>query len=95
MEVAYSASKGGVNAFTRALAKELSPSNIQVNAIACGVIDTDMNGHLSPQEREELTLQIPAGRYGEPAEVAELAYMLATAPAYLTGQIITMDGGML
>ncbi len=94
-EVAYSASKGGVNAFTKALAKELSPSNIQVNAIACGVIDTDMNSHLSEAEREELTEQIPAGRYGEPAEVAELAYMLATAPTYLTGQIVTMDGGML
>lgn len=94
-EVAYSASKGGVNAFTKALAKELSPSNIQVNAIACGVIDTDMNSHLTESEREELTDQIPAGRYGEPAEVAELAYMLATAPAYLTGQVVTMDGGML
>ena len=94
-EVAYSASKGGVNAFTKALSKELSPSNIQVNAIACGVIDTDMNSHLSEAEREELTEQIPAGRYGEPAEVAELAYMLATAPTYLTGQIVTMDGGML
>ncbi len=94
-EVAYSASKGGVNAFTKALAKELSPSNIQVNAIACGVIDTDMNSLLSEAEREELTEQIPAGRYGEPAEVAELAYMLATAPTYLTGQIVTMDGGML
>ncbi len=95
MEVAYSASKGGMNAFTKALAKELSPSNIQVNAIACGVIDTDMNSNLSKEEREELTAQIPAGRYGTPEEVAELAYMLATAPAYLTGQIITMDGGLI
>ena len=94
-EVAYSASKGGVNAFTKALAKELMPSNIQVNAIACGVIDTDMNSHLSESEREELTEMIPAGRYGEPAEVAELTYMLATAPTYLTGQVVTMDGGML
>ncbi len=95
MEVAYSASKGGMNAFTKALAKELSPSNIQVNAIACGVIDTDMNSHLTEEEREELTSQIPAGRYGTPEEVAELAYMLAVAPAYLTGQIITMDGGFV
>ncbi|MCR5398818.1 MAG: SDR family oxidoreductase [Lachnospiraceae bacterium] len=95
MEVAYSASKGGMNAFTKALAKELSPSNIQVNAIACGVIDTDMNSHLTDEEREELTSQIPAGRYGTPEEVAELAYMLAVAPAYLTGQIITMDGGFV
>ena len=95
MEVAYSASKGGMNAFTKALAKELSPSNIQVNAIACGVIDTDMNSHLTDEEREELTSQIPAGRYGTPEEVAELAYMLAVAPAYLTGQIIMMDGGFV
>ncbi len=94
-EVAYSASKGGVNTFTKALAKELSPSNIQVNAIACGVIDTDMNSHLNKEEREALTEQIPAGRYGNPSEVAELAYMVATGPTYLTGQVITMDGGML
>lgn len=93
-EVAYSASKGGVNAFTKALAKELAPSNIQVNAIACGVIDTDMNSRLSEEEREELAEQIPCGRYGLAEEVAELAYMLTKAPAYLTGQIITLDGGL-
>ncbi len=95
MEAAYSASKGGVNAFTKALAKELAPSNIQVNAVACGVIDTDMNSHLTAEERAELTEEIPAGRYGDPAEVADLVGMLATAPAYLTGQVITMDGGMI
>ncbi len=94
MEAAYSASKGGVDALTKALAKELAPSDIQVNAIACGVIDTDMNSHLSPEDKDALIEQIPAGRYGKPSEVAELAYMLATAPAYLTGQVITMDGGM-
>ena len=76
-EVAYSACKGGVNAFTRALAKELAPSNIQVNAIACGVIDTDMNACFSPEERRELEDEIPAGRYGTPEEVAELAFSLA------------------
>ncbi len=95
MEAAYSASKGGVDAFTKALAKELAPSNIRVNAIACGVIDTDMNSHLSDEDREALTEQIPAGRYGEPAEVAQLAYMIANSPAYLTGQVIVMDGGMI
>ncbi len=93
-EAAYSASKGGVDAFTKALGKELAPSNIQVNAIACGVIDTDMNSRLSSEEREELIGEIPAGRYGTPAEVAELAHMLANAPAYLTGQVIVMDGGL-
>lgn len=93
MEVAYSASKGGVNTFTKALAKELAPSNIQVNAIACGLIDTDMNKCFSPEDLEAVTAEIPADRMGIPEEIAKLAYQLATAPSYLTGQIITIDGG--
>lgn len=93
MEVAYSASKGGVNTFTKALAKELAPSNIQVNAIACGLIDTDMNKFFSPEDLEAVTAEIPADRMGNPEEIARLAYQLATAPTYLTGQIITIDGG--
>lgn len=92
-EVAYSSSKGGVNAFTKALAKELAPSNIQVNAIACGVIDTSMNACFSAEDMEALKAEIPADRIGDPEEVAKLALQLAQAPAYLTGQIITMDGG--
>ena len=93
-EVAYSASKGGVNAFTRALAKELAPSNISVNAIACGVIDTEMNrAHLSEEDMEELKNEIPANRIGTPAEVAKLAIQLINSPNYMTGQIITIDGG--
>lgn len=93
MEVAYSASKGGVNAFTRALAKELAPSGIQVNAIACGVIDTDMNGCFSPEELEAIRSEIPSDRIGQPEEVAELVHSLLYAPSYLTGQVITLDGG--
>lgn len=93
MEVAYSASKGGLNTFTKALAKELAPSNIQVNAIACGVIDTDMNRCFSEEERAILVDEIPACRMGEPEEVADLVLKLIDAPAYLTGQIITLDGG--
>lgn len=93
MEVAYSASKGGVNAFTRALAKELGPSNIQVNAVACGVIDTDMNRCLGEEEMETLIQEIPADRIGHPEEVAELVKLLCTGNEYLTGQIITLDGG--
>ena len=93
MEVAYSASKGGINAFTKALAKELAPSNIQVNAIACGVIDTSMNACFSAEDMEALVAEIPADRIGSPDEVAALALQLATAPSYLTGQIITLDGG--
>lgn len=94
-EVAYSATKGGVNSFTRALAKELAPSNISVNAISCGVIDTQMNAFLSPDERRVLEDEIPAGRLGTTEEVAALAYALTTASSYLTGQIITLDGGLL
>lgn len=93
MEVAYSASKGGMNAFTKALAKELAPSGIQVNAIACGVIDTAMNGCFSPEDMECLRAEIPADRLGTPEEVARLVVQTADAPAFMTGQIITIDGG--
>lgn len=95
MEVAYSASKGGINSFTKALAKELAPSNIQVNAIACGVIDTAMNACFSKEDMEALISEIPADRLGRPDEVATLVCQLLEAPTYLTGQIITMDGGFL
>lgn len=92
-EVAYSASKGGLNSFTKALAKELAPSNIQVNAIACGCIDTAMNHCFSAEERLSLEEDIPAGRFGRVEEVAELTYSLSTGHNYMTGQIITLDGG--
>ena len=95
MEVAYSASKGGVNSFTKALAKELAPSNIQVNGAAFGVIDTDMNACFSREELEALAEEIPAGRMGTVQEAGEIIRWLAGAPAYLTGQIITMDGGWI
>lgn len=95
METAYSASKGAMNSFTRALAKELAPSNIQVNAIACGVIDTEMNHCFSPEEMQLLIEEIPADRLGRPEEVAELALQLTQSPAYLTGQVITIDGGFV
>lgn len=94
-EVAYSASKGGVNAFTKALAKELAPSNIQVNAVACGVIDTEMNQILDEEEMQELIEEIPANRLGRVEEVAELVYQLSQKNEYLTGQIITIDGGWI
>ncbi|MCI9005018.1 MAG: SDR family oxidoreductase [Lachnospiraceae bacterium] len=92
-EVAYSASKGGVNAFTKALAKELAPSHISVNAIAFGVIDTQMNQCFTPEERSQLMEDIPAGRFGAPQEAAQLALTLVEAPSYLTGQVVAMDGG--
>ncbi|QNM07048.1 SDR family NAD(P)-dependent oxidoreductase [Qiania dongpingensis] len=92
-EVAYSASKGAVNSLTKALAKELAPSGIQVNALACGAIDTEMNRFLSPEDRASLIEEIPADRLGTPDEAAEMAFQIISSPAYLTGQVITLDGG--
>ena len=92
-EVAYSASKAGMIGFTKALAKELAPSGIPVNAIAPGVVDTAMNANLMPEELEALREEIPAGRFATSKEVAETALFLATSPTYLTGQIIGIDGG--
>ena len=94
-EVAYSATKSGIHGLTRALAKELAPSNIQVNAIACGVIDTEMNGRLNEEECQDLMDEIPSGRFADPEEVAELALKLTDTPAYMTGQIIGIDGGFI
>lgn len=92
-ECAYSATKGAVNSFTKALAKELAPSNIQVNAVSCGIINTDMNAHLSKEDIHCICEDIPAGRVGTPAEIAKSVFLLANAPAYLTGQVVTVDGG--
>lgn len=94
-EAAYSAAKGGVNALTKALAKELAPSGIQVNAIACGCIDTRMNACFRAEERAELEQEIPSGRYGTPQEVAAFAWQLLSGNDYLTGQVIRFDGGWL
>lgn len=92
MEVAYSASKGGINSFTKALAKELAPSNISVNAISPGFIDTDMNKVFEKDELYAIFEEIPMGRAGKPSEVAKLIYKIAMSD-YITGQIITIDGG--
>ena len=94
-EVAYSATKGGIHGLTRALAKELAPSNIQVNAIACGAIDTEMNHFLNQEELIDLIDEIPAGRLGKAEEVADLAYHLGYKDSYLTGQVIGLDGGWI
>lgn len=95
MEVAYSASKGGVNSFTKALAKELAPSNIQVNAVSFGMIDTEMNACFDEEEKRAITEEIPADRMGTPKEAADLICQVLKSPSYLTGQIITMDGGWI
>lgn len=94
-EVAYSAAKGGLIAFTKALAKELAPSNIPVNALSCGVIDTRMNDCFSDEEKAALAQEIPMERFGTPAEAAEAAYNLLTMPDYVTGQILRIDGGFI
>ena len=93
-EVAYSATKGAVNSFTKALAKELAPSKIQVNAVSFGFIDTDMNAKLSPEEIQDFTdSYIPAGRIATADEAAEFIATVAAAGSYCTGQILGFDGG--
>ena len=77
-----------------ALAKELAPSGIRVNCVAPGVIDTRMNARLSDEEKKELCLRIPLGRYGTPREAAEAIYFL-TGAQYMTGQVLNVDGGFL
>lgn len=94
-EAAYSATKAGVQGLTKALAKELAPSNIQVNAIAFGVIDTEMNACFSQEEREALAYDIPVGRFALPEEAAQMIWDAVHAPEYMTGQIIGFDGGYL
>ena len=94
MEVAYSASKAAVIGYTKALAKEVAPSGINVNCICPGVIDTPMNARFSKEDIEDLKEQTPLGRIGTPEEVAELIFFLAEEKSdFITGQIITCDGG--
>lgn len=95
-EVAYSAAKGGVNAFTKALAKELAPSGITVNAVAPGAVNTAMLDGFEPQELRQLEDDIPAGRLGEPDEIASLVYFLSLPESsYITGQVISPNGGWI
>lgn len=92
-EVAYSAAKAGVIGFTKALAKELGPSGITVNAIAPGVIDSPMNSaHLTPEELSELAEETPLGRLGQAAEVAKAVRAVAEN-RFITGQVLGVDGG--
>ncbi|MGG4395456.1 SDR family oxidoreductase [Paenibacillus thiaminolyticus] len=93
-EVMYSTAKGGVNAFTKSLAKELAPSGVTVNAVAPGAVDTDMMKYLDTAERSALEEDIPAGRLGTPDEIASLVYFLALPESsYITGQVISPNGG--
>jgi len=93
-EVVYSAAKAGVIGLTKALAKEVGPSGVRVNAIACGAFETRMNDRLTAQEKAGFVEGIPLGRFGKPQEVGDLAVFLASEKAgYLTGQVIILDGG--
>lgn len=91
-EAAYSASKGAVIAFTKALSKELAPSKVRVNCVSPGVIDTQMNSHLTVDEMEQLIDGIPAGRIGYPEDVAKACVYLADAD-YVTGEVLSVGGG--
>ena len=91
-ESIYSASKGAVIAFTKALAKELAPSGITVNAVSPGAIETEMNAHLTEEERKEIAQDIPLGRFGLPEEVAEAVYFLSRQK-YVTGVDLAVNGG--
>ncbi|CAB1250663.1 elongation factor P 5-aminopentanone reductase [Clostridium sp. MT-14] len=94
-ESIYSATKGAINLFTKSLGKEMAPSNIRVNAVAPGVIDTDMNACLKADDRDMLREEIPMGKFGSSDEVAKVVCFLAgESSSYITGQIITVDGGM-
>ena len=94
-EVLYSAAKGAVISFTKALAKEVGPSGINVNCVAPGLIDTKMNANLSREDLAAICDETPLGRTGRPEDVAELIYFLASNKAdFITGQIITVDGGL-
>jgi 3-oxoacyl-[acyl-carrier protein] reductase len=95
-EVHYSASKAAMIGFTKALAKELGPSNIQVNCVAPGMIDTGMNDFLDDKELKNLKVQTPLNRIGNPSDVSSLVLFLASPEAeFMTGQVISPNGGFV
>ena len=91
-EVHYSASKAAIDGLTKALAKEMGPSNIRVNSIAPGIIETEMNKDLTQEDIKEIINQIPLGRIGKPEEIAKSMKWLIE-DGYVTGQVISVDGG--
>ncbi|MDD3693079.1 MAG: 3-oxoacyl-ACP reductase FabG [Oscillospiraceae bacterium] len=95
-EVHYSTAKAALIGMTKALAKELGPSNIQVNCVAPGIIDTDMNSTLDIKTRRELISETPMGRMGSPYEVAESIVFLSSDKAdFITGQVLSPNGGFV
>ncbi len=96
MEVAYSSSKSAMIGFTRALAREVAISNVRVNCVAPGFIDTRMNANLSEEEKQAFTCEIPLGRAGKPEEIAKaVAFLASEDSSYITGQVLCADGGLL
>ena len=92
----YSAAKGGLNAFTRSVAREVGPRGITVNAVAPGFIVTDMTDSLPAETQQSILERIPLKRFGAPKDVAELvAFLASDRAAYITGQIINIDGGVI
>ena len=95
-EAAYSAAKAGLIGLTRALARELGPSGIRVNCVSPGLIDTEMNAHLSPDDLSALCEEIPLGRIGRPEEVAEAVFFLCgDGASFITGRVLGVSGGMV
>src|ERR1051325_1130028 len=94
-QVNYSASKAGLLGFTKSLARELASRGITVNAVAPGVIETDMTGVLSDEIRQGFLQKIPLGKLGQPDDIAAaVAYLAAAEASYITGQVLAVDGGM-
>jgi 3-oxoacyl-[acyl-carrier protein] reductase len=94
-QVNYAASKGGINGLTRALAKELAPRGVRVNAVAPGMIETDMSEFVRGAAGDQIVKAIPLKRIGKPEEIASVAAFLASDDAaYLTGQVLRVDGGL-
>lgn len=94
MEAAYSASKGGLNALTKSLAKELGPSGIRVNALVLGAMETSMNDHLTEEDKASFAENIALGRFGTPEEAAQCALFLSSEKAsYVTGALLEVTGG--
>ena len=95
-EVHYSAAKAGIIGMTKALAKEVAPSGITVNAVSPGIIKTDMLSSFSDEELEEMRNEVPLGRLGTPEDVAEaVAFLAGDKASYITGQVLSVNGGIV